>query len=810
MANVLGKTRAYSASLRNGLARSLVLLTVHSDAVRARGRHNGAYWASGIARDLLPETEDRGAGDVWTSLADVLPLLAEAAPEAFINAAREGAKGDDPPLASMFTDVGATAPWVNNSAHPYLLWALERLAWHPDHFPAAAEILADLDRIDPDPGGQIMNRPSSTLEGLFYPLQPGTTVPVEGRLEILDGLRRRHPECAWRLMVSLLPERERFLLPQEKPVFRNWKTETNVVMSEFALFVNSLVDHLIRDTRTDALRFCDLIKRMVGLPAESRDRIIQALDDRVSKGDLSTAKTRTLRTRLLELVRRYRTYPNSDWALPDNEVVRLDEIAKHMEASDPIDDLLWLFASDFPTVPGLEPVSKEHDHQLAVLRRDAVVTIHDRDGLNGVIDLAIRSRQSGVGSFWPIGTALSDAFGEQLEREMFAWISCDSDVNRNEIAQFYFGKRFRESGWGWLTHLLAGDDLTTYQKARLLLHAEPEPRTWEVVSSLGSDVTRHYWENFRIVGLGSDFQYVDLVLDQLAKVGKNQSALSLLVLYGIRSEELASRTVEVLKESDASMLTHSNVLRRYGIQKIVRDLNAYRDRIEEHDLALIQWSLLPLFDRDSPPVDTLHQRLQQDPGFFVEIISTVYLPRHRKDDVQETLSQLELSIHKDRVVRARHLLRSWTWRRTESEDQEAEIATLRKWVAEARDLLDQADRLIIGEQEIGRVLGMMTDGPDDSRPAVVVRELLEEFRSEHIAVGVHLALVNSRGVTSRRPDEGGEQERALADDYRKRANEAAFRWPITAEILRGIADSYEQEARREDEEAEQFRSGVVQ
>ena len=107
------------------------------------------------------------------------------------------------------------------------------------------------------------------------------------------------------------------------------------------------------------------------------------------------------------------------------------------------------------------------------------------------------------------------------------------------------------------------------------------------------------------------------------------------------------------------------------------------------------------------------------------------------------------------------------------------------------------------------MLGRITD-ESGIRPVAVVRDLLEELRSENILVGVHLAIVNSRGVTSRQPDEGGEQERALAADYRRQAEEAAFRWPITAESLRGIADSYEQEARREDEEAEQFRSGIHQ
>lgn len=810
MANVMGKTRAYSGSLRHGLVRSLVLLTIHSDTVQAPGRHNGAFWASGIARDLLPDTEDRDAGHTWASLADVLPLLAEAAPEAFINAAREGTEGDNPPLVSMFTD-GDTGgpPWGNNSAHPYLLWALERLAWHPRHFPAVAEILADLDEIDPDPEGQIMNRPFASLEGLFYPWRPGTTVPVGGRLDVLDGLRRRHPGCAWRLMASLLPERERCLPQQEKPSFRDWKTETNVAVSEYTFFINSLVDRLIQDTSPDVLRFCDLIERMVGLSTESRERIVQALDDRVSESGFYIDEAQTLRARLLELARKHRTYPDADWALADTEVNRLDEIARRIEASNPIDDILWLFTSDFPTVQGFELASKEHDQQLAILRRDAVSTIHNWGGLDGIIDLATRSRQSGIGSLWPVGTALSEAFGVQLEREMVPWIARDSDAHKTEIARFYFDKRFRECGWEWLTKLLEHGILTDYQRALLLLNAEPDPETWEIVTSLGPDVTRDYWESFHVVGLRSDFRYVDLVAKNLFNFGRITSALSLLVLYGIQSESVAHLTIEMLKSLDEVQTDNTGILRRHGLQKLFKELKQYRMVLEDRDLALLEWTFLPAFDQRTPPTDALQYWLQKDPEFFVEIISTIYLPRHRKDDARQQLSDREQSAHRGRVSRARHLLKSWNWRRSKPENQEGEKVTLRKWIAEARELLDQADRLVIGEQEIGQMLGRMTDTVDGSRPAVEVRELLEELRSENIALGVYLAIVNSRGVTWRRPEEGGDQERVLAADYRRRAKDAAYRWPITAEILRGIADGLEREAQREDEEAERFRSGIA-
>ncbi len=55
--------------------------------------------------------------------------------------------------------------------------------------------------------------------------------------------------------------------------------------------------------------------------------------------------------------------------------------------------------------------------------------------------------------------------------------------------------------------------------------------------------------------------------------------------------------------------------------------------------------------------------------------------------------------------------------------------------------------------------------------------------------------------------DGGDQEFELATKYRKQADQFADRWPRTAAVLRGLAEDYEREARRYEEEAERRRKG---
>ena len=137
-----GKVRSNSGDLRRGLARSLALLGAHGDSVTLSGG-SGEAWANHIVRQLLTSANDDSTGRKWASLSDVLPLLAEAGPDAFLDAVTKGLSGDDPLLGTMFTDRDSDA-FSASSHHTGLLWALENVAWSPDHFGAAVEQLARL------------------------------------------------------------------------------------------------------------------------------------------------------------------------------------------------------------------------------------------------------------------------------------------------------------------------------------------------------------------------------------------------------------------------------------------------------------------------------------------------------------------------------------------------------------------------------------------------------------------------------------------------------------------------------------------
>ncbi len=122
-------------------------------------------------------------------------------------------------------------------------------------------------------------------------------------------------------------------------------------------------------------------------------------------------------------------------------------------------------------------------------------------------------------------------------------------------------------------------------------------------------------------------------------------------------------------------------------------------------------------------------------------------------------------------------------------------------------MLREADRYEIGMSRLGHALAGVP-GYGEEWPPKPVRDLIEELASDELDEGFEVEVLNSRGVTSRGLEEGGAQELELVRKYNENAGKFADRWPRVAATLRRIADSYQWDATRNEEEAERFRRGL--
>ena len=123
---------------------------------------------------------------------------------------------------------------------------------------------------------------------------------------------------------------------------------------------------------------------------------------------------------------------------------------------------------------------------------------------------------------------------------------------------------------------------------------------------------------------------------------------------------------------------------------------------------------------------------------------------------------------------------------------------------EVRRLGAETDRALITDNYIGKGLAHAPTDPDGAWPHGVVRDEIERLASDKIERAIQLERFNMRGMYSRGPYEGGDQERELAKtNYQAAVLSSA--WPRTAALLQAIAKMWDEEAKRADLEAAQRR-----
>ena len=236
----------------------------------------------------------------------------------------------------------------------------------------------------------------------------------------------------------------------------------------------------------------------------------------------------------------------------------------------------------------------------------------------------------------------------------------------------------------------------------------------------------------------------------------------------------------------------------YELQTLLDYL--YDAEVDEEQLGILEWQLLPGlgFDARSP---VLERRLARDPGFFVDILSLVYRPRGADVD--------DVEVPEHVATNAYRLLGEWEIVPGSTEGMgEVDAEELERWVESARELLSNADRVEIGDVEIGKVLAHARGDEDGTWPTKPVRDLLDKLASPEVEEGFEIQIRNNRGVTTRGAYEGGGQERELVKRYDDLASRIRDGWPRTAAVLAALARSYEREAQAHDEEVERLRQGM--
>jgi len=788
-ASIHGKERKYSSVLAAGVADSIALLGSLGDSVSIHGGPTPAIAAQRIVEDVFARVGGDWRG--WATLSRVLPLLAEAAPDAFIGAVDAQIAKDEDAVHQLFQD--GDGALVSSFAHTGLLWALETLAWSPDHLASAARILAKLDRLDP--GGQVVNRAGNSLRSIFLSWLPQTSAGLETRVAVLGQLRTQEPDSAWRLFTNLIPRFSDHSGHNPRPKWRDWVAAgagETVTYGEIFRQTTQIVVWMIETADDDPDRWRILIDALDSIGPSDFDAVIAGLNQYLSRAT-DDARRAPIFDALRETLSKHRSFPDAKWSLPP---VRLAQVEPLLVAATPVDTFLrvrWLF-SNRPQLPeGREQDFEEHAAVVFERQKDAIRELHAALGTARVIDLAPRvDRPDELGRVFAATGLVNDA-------EEYALID---QLLTADGASLIMGRGYANGWTGRVTESIALARVRDERcwsdaaRGRLLLSHEPTSEILDLVSEMGLAGQAAFWSDVHPFWLKNGV--VERGLRGILEHGRAHAFVDAAAMHirnhpGIDPDVIASGLEQVARSrSDANG-------KRADAHNVSALLDALEKamtagRFDESRLARLEFVFLPVLGHFERPPRILHASMAKEPGLFVDAVKTAY-PRATQTEGSDVERDPQL------VERAYHLLHSWRVP-PGSTPHGIDESELNSWVDRARDALTAEGLLAVGDELIGRVLSSSVHDVDGAWPRISIRNLVERLESDGLETGLQFGLYNSRGVISRNPLGGGDLERGEAAAYEKMASVVAARWPRIAALLRRLARSAQTDAVREDIDAE--------
>ena len=762
MAPLLGKGLPHSNLLRAGIFRTLALMGNLGE--RAKQVNAVPYLPGSVLRQVL--TSSKG-WQIWASLDRNLIMLAEAAPEAIMEAIEQCLVITPCPFKTLLTQEASSL--LPTASHTGLLWALKRLAWTPEYFSRVACIFAQLSMID-DPGGSIINRPMNSLKGMFLPSIRFAVSDTE-RLDTLEMLLKKYPKPSWKMLHELLQDQS---------------VENESSSEECQTFLDKLEMLFLKYVGNDMKRWTNIFRLPLITEKKAIAQLVRLDTHELRQQPNSDQLWKILRFRLNQ----HRSYPDAPWAMTIEKLEPLESVYQALTPNNPAEAQAWLF-DGHPYFPDGNSIRMTDDLvKIDRARRKAITEVYNHGGNSAVLSIIGHDTDA---------TALGQTFAEFAEvdhAQTLAVKLLSSDRPKyQEMARGILGKLLQQEDWPFLEKTidqLKSQEYEPIALANIFLATPPTQHTWERLNSEASEVQRLYWLKMEPGKVLKEEKNIELVTDRLLSVQRSirvaQWILGLSVNY-----KIVIRTLEQLPFDLVESKVAINQI-AYLIVELLKQLDE-SDEVGNTTIARLELPLIPVISRKERFL-AIDCEIAKEPSLFASLIASAYKP----DDGHSEAYSWE--------ILERFILDSGKLPGQQN-DADIDQKLLFTWVHECRRLCTDQGLGEIGEECIGRLLAKSPTGHDGIWPCEPVRNLLDDIGSQEIENGFIIGKLNLRGVTTRGAFEGGSQEYKLEDYYRSEAEKIRSTWPFTAKLLLSLAREFQQEGKRFDlqaDEQDQFES----
>ena len=344
LANIHGTDLKHSPLLRKGLAETLALLGSHPKALTSCAMGKSENTAIFVVKKILFGADWM----LWGSLDNLLPLLAEAAPDEFLRMVENALQQTPCPFDDLFAQENVGIFGGNYTTG--LLWALETLAWDEKCIVQACVILGEL--AAHDPGGNKANRPVNSLTRILLPWLPRTTASLKKRMAALKTLQKEVPKVAWKVLLTLLPNQTETSSSTHKSVWRDtipddWKK--GVTKKEYLEQVVFCAELAVEMASIDMEKLECLIDHLDDLPEPAFSQALEHLSSETISNRPEEQRM-GLWTKLVMFTHKHRKFPDAKWALQEEKISGIERIAANLAPQKPWNLHRLTFSNNIPTI----------------------------------------------------------------------------------------------------------------------------------------------------------------------------------------------------------------------------------------------------------------------------------------------------------------------------------------------------------------------------------------------------------------------------------------------------------------------------
>ena len=776
-ASIYGKTPKYSTAIKNGISEILALLAVNEEKISMCTNSKVSQTINSIINELFIDSDWK----LWASLNEFLPVLAEAAPEQFMNAVTSSLTKSECPFDELFKQEGKGITGWNYMTGLY--WALERLAWSENYFINSMSILAEL--ATHDPGGKFINRPENSIIMILLPWFPHTLVSFEKRLNAMKIIRKDFPDIAFKILLQLLPDKSQATNVSNKPRYRNpvdkeWDPKISNV--DYYNHCNEYAKITLELAMTNKKYLLDLLNNIDNIPKERfQDLFVYLLSDKIV--NTSEEDRFNIWEKLDLTIHKHRKYRDAYWAFSEEIIEKLQDVINKIKPNNPKYLYRQLFSNNDHFYFSEDDNWEKYMKEIEGARTKALQEVYRNIGVNGILEFAFS-----VEDKYKIGFSLWAINDKYIENIILPEYLDSTDITEKQLVKGYINGCFSNEQEIWINNL----DFTTWKKNQicsLLLNIAYHEKIWYLAETLLGDSINIFWEK---IYESPHAMYGDLIIaiDNLMKYNRPLFAAEIIYVHYYRKKGFLKDKALSALILGISSDENINSTDKHYIAELITLLQNEKE-VDQDKLFQIEWAYLDLLDiHYGKEAITLHKYLSTEPSFLLNILKLLY----KSDKEDETKSIIK---EKSQVAinNAWQLLHEWKNVPGVNDNNIFSESFFMEWFNKVKEICAEEGYLYVAMYQIGKILYYTPKDENGFWINKKIAQLLDEKESGDLRSGYCNEVYNSRGAHF--VDETGSAEKNIAKFWRERSKELENEgFTYFAASIKEIADRYEYEAKR--------------